>query len=90
MEEKAEIKKSEFLINPPLPKSDDYEWFLSDLKTASLVEDWINEIHESRIVTKYNVGPGDIHNIIENAEWLLRERRSLWPGGKILSMCLFR
>jgi Predicted ATPase (AAA+ superfamily) len=54
---------------------DEYEWFLSDLKTASLIEDWIDEVPEDRIVSKYNVGPGDIHNVVETAEWLLHAAR---------------
>jgi helicase len=56
--------------------SNEYEWFLSDLKTAaSLLEDWIEEIHEDGIVTKYNVGPGDIHNTVETVQWLLHASR---------------
>jgi helicase len=75
VEEKAELFRSEFLLDPPVIGSNDYEWFLSDLKTASLIEDWINEIHEDRIVNKYNVGPGDIHNIVETVQWILHAGR---------------
>ena len=75
VEEKAERKRSEFLIDPPDVSNEDYEWFLSDLKTASLVEDWIEEIYEDRIITKYNVGPGDIHNITDMVKWLLHAAR---------------
>jgi helicase len=53
------------------------EWFLSEVKTASLIEDWINEVTEDQIVLKYNVGPGDIHNKIETATWLLHAMREL-------------
>ena len=75
VEEKAERSRGEFLLEPPVSSSEEYEWFLSDLKTASLIEDWIGEIHEDRIITKYNVGPGDIHNIVEMAQWLLHAAR---------------
>ena len=75
VEEKAEKIKGEFLLDPPVNVSEEYEWFLSDVKTASLVEDWVNEIPEDGIVNKYNVGPGDIHNIIEMAQWLLHAAR---------------
>jgi helicase len=75
VEEKAEFSRGEFLLDPPFTGSDDYEWFLSDLKTASLVEDWINEMYEDGIVNKYNVGPGDIHNIVEMVQWLLHAAR---------------
>jgi len=75
IEEKAEKKRSEFLIETPTLGSDEYEWFLSDLKTASLVEEWINETPEDGIVNKFNVGPGDIHNIVEMVQWLLHAAR---------------
>ena len=75
VEEKAEKKRGEFLLEPPGSYTDDYEWFLSDLKTASLVEDWIDEVPEDRIVNRFNVGPGDIHNIVEMVQWLLHASR---------------
>ena len=75
VEEKAEKNKGFFLIDPPGYSRDEYEYFLSDLKTASLIEDWIEEVHEDRIVTKYNVGPGDIHNQVETVKWLLHAAR---------------
>jgi len=75
VEEKAENKKGVFLLEPPIKSNEDYEWFLSDLKTASLIEDWIEEVHEDKIITKYNVGPGDIHNIVEMVQWLLHAAR---------------
>lgn len=75
VEEKAETKKEEFLLDVPTISSEEYEWFLSDLKTASLVESWIDEISEDGIVNKFNVGPGDIHNIVEMVQWLLHAAR---------------
>ncbi len=75
VEEKAEEKKAEFLIDLPPVSSDEYEWFLSDLKTAALVESWIDEVSEDGIVNRFNVGPGDIHNIVEMVQWLLHAAR---------------
>ena len=75
VEEKAETQKGEFLLDVPTISSEEYEWFLSDLKTASLVESWIDEISEDGIVNKFNVGPGDIHNIVEMVQWLLHAAR---------------
>jgi helicase len=75
VEEKAEKKRGIFLLETPIKSNEEYEWFLSDLKTASLVEDWIEEVHEDRIITKFNVGPGDIHNIVEMVQWLLHAAR---------------
>lgn len=44
---------------------------LSEVKTALLLYDWINEVSEDELTEKYDVGPGDIYNIVETAEWLL-------------------
>lgn len=75
VEEKAEQHTGDFLLEVPVLSGEEYEWFLSDLKTAFLIEDWIDEIPEDGIVSKYNVGPGDIHNIVEMAGWLLHASR---------------
>ncbi|MDH7507634.1 MAG: helix-hairpin-helix domain-containing protein, partial [Candidatus Thermoplasmatota archaeon] len=75
VEEKAEKHVGEFLIEKPDISSEDYEWFLSDLKTASLIEDWIEEVNEDYIITKYDVGSGDIYNIIETVSWILHAAR---------------
>jgi helicase len=71
VEEKAERVQSSLLLDTPDPTSEDYEWFLSDLKTAFLLEDWIEEIPYDALVSKYNIWPGDVHTVVEIAEWLL-------------------
>jgi len=75
VEEKAEHLHGTLLLDLPNNSSQEYEWFLSDLKTAFLIEDWIEEIPYDGIVSKYNIWPGDIHNIAEKAEWLLHATR---------------
>jgi len=75
VEEEAEELRKTLLFDMPEHSSSEYEWFLSDLKTALLIQDWIEEIPYDKIVTKYNIWPGDIHNIVEVAEWLLHATR---------------
>jgi len=75
IEERMETK--DFLIEPPPSFSPDYEWFLAEVKTAFMLEDWINEVSEDEIIKKYQVGPGDIHNKVETAEWLLHAMQEL-------------
>jgi helicase len=75
VEEKAEHVQHSLLLDVPSSSSEDYEWFLSDLKTAFLLEDWIEEVPYDRLSTKYNVWPGDVHNVVEIAEWLLHATR---------------
>jgi helicase len=75
VEEKAESITHSLLLDVPSPSSDEYEWFLSDLKTAFLLEDWIDEKPYDALVLKYNIWPGDVHTIVEMAEWLLHATR---------------
>lgn len=49
----------------------DMEYYLSSFKTACLLKDWIQEVSEDEIAKRYNVGPGDIRNKVETADWLL-------------------
>ena len=71
------METKDFLIEPPPSFSPDYEWFLAEVKTAFMLEDWINEVSEDEIIKKYQVGPGDIHNKVETAEWLLHAMQEL-------------
>ncbi len=47
------------------------ERFFGAVKTASLIHDWINEVSQDTVVMRYDIGPGDLHAIIELANWLL-------------------
>ncbi len=75
VEEKADQVKHQLLLDIPEASSDEYEWFLSDLKTAFLLEDWIEEKPYDALVVQYNIWPGDVHSIVDMAEWLLHATR---------------
>ncbi|HUW66965.1 MAG TPA: ATP-dependent DNA helicase [Candidatus Nanoarchaeia archaeon] len=62
---------SDQFVHPPSPSSADYEWFLSEVKTAMVLLDWISERKEDDITSKFNIGPGDIRAQADNAEWLM-------------------
>lgn len=51
-------------------KPAEYEFFLSEFKTACVIDDWIGELPEDTIAARYGIGPGDIRTKVENAEWL--------------------
>jgi len=51
---------------------EDYEWFLCEIKTASVLYDWINEVKEKDMVDTYHIDPGDIRSLVDIAEWLCR------------------
>lgn len=69
LEERLETLKGELGFKPPDDEIE-YEFFLQRLKTALLLEDWINEVPEDIIVDKYDVGPGDIYSLTQTAEWV--------------------
>ena len=71
------VDENLFALDIPLPISPDFEWFLAEVKTAALLEDWIQERREQHLVQKYGVGPGDIHSKVEVAEWLLHAMREM-------------
>ncbi len=49
----------------------DLEAYLSAFKTALMLNDWISEESEDTIASTYDIGPGDIRNRVETAEWLI-------------------
>ncbi|MEM2717419.1 MAG: DEAD/DEAH box helicase [Archaeoglobaceae archaeon] len=54
----------------PSQYSVDYDWFLEELKTALCLKDWINEVDENEICSRFLIAPGDLRRLIETAEWL--------------------
>ena len=67
-----EEKGDEFVI--PLPEERNYgafNEFMQDLRTVMVLNAWINESTEERILDVYSVEPGDLHRSVENSDWLL-------------------
>lgn len=48
-----------------------YEIFLSQVKTAYLLNLWAEEADEKEICNTFNIGPGDLYRIRETGDWLL-------------------
>lgn len=69
VEELLEERRSELLIEVPDDLAQ-YEFFLSELKTAALIDDWIEEKSEESIERRFGIGPGDIRNKMDIAEWM--------------------
>lgn len=67
--------KDQLFCDTPSSFEEDFEWFLSDFKTALLLQDWIEERTEDDIIGKFGVGPGDIHGIVQTVHWLLHAMR---------------
>jgi helicase len=54
-----------------LHDEDNYDYLLREAKTTAMLMDWIGEVHEEMIVSRYHIGPGDIRRSAETAEWLM-------------------
>jgi helicase len=55
----------------------DYMENLGEVKTAMVLEAWINEVSENDLLEQYNVQPGDRYSAVSNAEWLLYSAHEL-------------
>ncbi|UCE91344.1 MAG: DEAD/DEAH box helicase [Methanobacteriota archaeon] len=63
-------RRGDLLLEPPTDLGK-YELFLSEIKTAKLVSDWVSEVGEKAMEEAYGIGPGDIRNKADLAEWLM-------------------
>ncbi len=56
-----------------IPKKEIYlsERILSELKTAFILLQWIEEIPENKIVSQFEIGPGDLSKLVTFSDWLL-------------------
>ena len=59
----------------PIPNQDDdpdkYEFFLAEVKTAQMLQAWLDETYEDDIHEQFGVGACDIRIKVDTAEWLL-------------------
>ncbi|MEM1616687.1 MAG: DEAD/DEAH box helicase [Desulfurococcus sp.] len=58
------------MIPPPSKTSMDYEEWLDGFMHAMILYDWINEVSEDEIVSKYMIGPGDLYSMRDTASWI--------------------
>ena len=75
----AEERQEEFAI-PINQESGDYierDQFLGEVKTAMVLNDWINEKTEADILEQHGVQPGDRYAAVHNAEWLLHSAHEI-------------
>ena len=62
---------------PELYDEENYDYLLREAKTAAMLMDWICEVNEEKISSKYHIGPGDIRRCAETAEWLMHSLAEL-------------
>lgn len=68
-----EEHREEFITEIPGELDDQiaYQEFLGEVKTAVVLNNWIEEVRENTLIEKFRVQPGDLYRTIENAKWLL-------------------
>ncbi|MFB6100742.1 MAG: DEAD/DEAH box helicase [Candidatus Nanohalobium sp.] len=54
-----------------------YEKFLEAMKTAMMMQSWIQEMDEERIMNEFGTAPGGIRAKMQNADWLLYGAKEL-------------
>jgi helicase len=77
----TEDHKQELFMEPPDQWRDQigYAEFLGEVKTAMVMNNWIEELPEEKIIERFNVQPGDLYRTIETAKWLLHAIDELSP-----------
>jgi len=70
-------RTGELLFPPPDLDSPDRDYFLSELKTALVLDSWIDEAEEDSMLKAFGIGPGDLHAKVEVGEWLIYSMREL-------------
>lgn len=75
----------EFLM--PVPEDPDAcEYFMAEVKTARMLQSWLDEVHEDNIHERFGVGAGDIRRCVNSAEWLLYSSNELAKLFKVKSV----
>lgn len=76
LESKVAERGAELLL--PIPADlGEYDFFLAEVKTACVLDDWLQEMEEEPLLEKYNIGPGDLRSKVEIGNWLLYSMREL-------------
>jgi helicase len=78
LRDEAIARAGEFLT----PLDEDTEFipetrFIQALRTAHMLDEWIEETQEDHLCQGYGVGPGDVRRFIDAAEWLLYSMEQL-------------
>ncbi|MEW6170936.1 MAG: helicase-related protein, partial [Candidatus Omnitrophota bacterium] len=65
------LMRDNFLMPVPAMYEEEYDEFLSSLKTALVLESWTEEETEDVMLDRFQITPGELHAKLEIAEWLM-------------------
>jgi helicase len=71
IDEKQVEEEDKFVTLQPDLYSDEYDEFTDSIKTAIVLESWMNETTEEKMLEEHNVTPGELNAKLERADWLL-------------------
>jgi helicase len=77
----TEDHRQELFVDIPDQWSDQvgYADFLGEVKTAMVLNNWVEELPEEKILERFSVQPGDLYRTIDTAKWLLHAIDELSP-----------
>ncbi|WEL22997.1 ATP-dependent DNA helicase [Candidatus Nanohalovita haloferacivicina] len=55
----------------------EYESFMNSMKTAAMMQAWIGENDEEKLMNEFNIAPGGIRAKMRNADWLVYAAKEL-------------
>lgn len=65
-------KNSDYLIvEEPTMYDENYDNFMDSIKTALVLNEWIEERDENHMMENYNIRPGELHVKLTISDWLL-------------------
>ncbi|WP_049982570.1 DEAD/DEAH box helicase [Halorubrum sp. BV1] len=80
-EERAEMyrfaRRHAGVLTTEMHETDAFEEWLESVKTARILDEWIDGATVEELVEAYRIGPGDLDSRIERAEWLLSAAEAL-------------
>lgn len=71
LQQKSALLHESLLQHEPSMFEPEYEEWLDSIKTALMLEEWMDEKDEEWLLEQYQIRPGEIRTKLENADWLL-------------------
>jgi helicase len=65
------------LINIPREWDIEYDDFIRSIKLACVLQSWIEEMGEDKILDDFNITPGELRARLDNGDWLLYSMQEL-------------
>ena len=63
--------EADLLVDPEEIAGYGHEFFSSDVKSAMIIHDWIQETNEEAMTKQLGIGPGDIRAKVDMVDWII-------------------